>query len=329
MKTWLITGGCGFIGRNLVKKLIANDDANILVLDNLSVGSLNALREISELDVSDLEAGFNEEFSKLTFVKGDILDKEIVNFCAEKADYIIHLAANTGVAPSVKDPFYDCHTNILGTLNLLDAAKEFDVERFIFASSGAPLGAQSPPLHEELATKPASPYGASKLAGEGYCSAYYHSFNVNTVCLRFGNVYGGLSETKDSIVAKFIKCSFSGVDFEIYGNGNQTRDFIYIEDLISAIISAVRAPNVGGEVFQIASAKELSVNELIVEIQSALMRYNLNAVNIVDGEVRVGDVMRNYSNTTKANKLLNWEALETIETGLEKTVMYFKHNLGE
>ena len=324
MKTWLITGGCGFIGRNLVDKLMEDERSKVLVLDNLTVGSLNSLREISDLEVLNQNDDCENELAKLSFVKGDILDKQIVDFCVKKADYVIHLAANTGVAPSVEHPHFDCNTNVIGTLNLLEAAREFGLDRFVFASSGAPLGAQTPPLHEDLAPRPTSPYGASKLAGEGYCSAYYHSFAVDTVCLRFGNVYGGRSETKDSIVAKFIKCSLSGDSFEIYGNGNQTRDFIYIGDLLSAIVAAGKTPDIGGEIFQIANATELSVNELIREIQEILRTHEMNPVKVVNGEWRIGDVMRNYSSTLKAKKLLNWEPRESIVSGLEKTITHYK-----
>ena len=138
----------------------------------------------------------------------------------EGADVVIHLAANTGVGPSVENPRMDCETNVTGTLNALEAARAAGAGRFVFASSGAPLGVQTPPLHEEMAPHPASPYGASKLAGEGYCSAWFHSFGVETVVLRFGNVYGEGSTRKASVVAKFIKRALAGEVLEIYGDGS-------------------------------------------------------------------------------------------------------------
>jgi UDP-glucose 4-epimerase len=140
----------------------------------------------------------------------------------------------------------DCMVNVLGTFNYLDACRKSNVKRFVFASSGAPLGEQEPPIHEEMVPRPISPYGASKLCGEAYCSAFHGSFGVETVCLRFGNVYGPYSTHKGSVVAKFIKQILERETLTIYGDGSQTRDFIYIDDLIRAVWAGVTVPGVGG-----------------------------------------------------------------------------------
>ena len=158
------------------------------------------------------------------------------------ADVVVHLAANTGVAPSVADPMADCRTNVIGTLNLLEGAG-----RPAWGASCSPLPARPWACRPRHFTRrwhrtPASPYGASKLSGEGYCSAYYHCFGVETVTLRFGNVYGEGSGHKQSVVAKFIKEALQGKTLELYGDGTQTRDFIHISDLIAAIERAASCP---------------------------------------------------------------------------------------
>lgn len=244
-------------------------------------------------------------------------------------DVIVHLAANTGVAPSVENPRMDCETNVLGTLNYLEAARKNKIKRFVFASSGAPAGEVEPPIHEELPPHPVSPYGASKLAGEGYCSAYYRTFDVETVCLRFGNVYGPYSGKKDSVVAKFIKQALAGETLEIYGDGNQTRDFIYINDLIHAVKLAAIKDNAAGEIFQIATSRETTVKEITQLIVSELEKKQIKGVEIKFSQPRKGDVKRNYSDTAKAKKILEWQTETGLAEGLNKTINWFvkKNNI--
>jgi len=204
---WLITGGCGFIGRNLIKNLLAEGGHVIRVVDNLTVGSrddLAAVCDFTESDKSSLLTPDSSLSSKVELVVGDILDEQLAVQVAQDMDVIVHLAANTGVLPSVENPRLDCVTNVIGTLNYLEAARHNKVGRFIFASSGAPAGECEPPIHEELPPHPVSPYGASKLAGEGM-SAYSRTFGVDTVCLRFSNCLRGTVHQKNSVVAKFIK----------------------------------------------------------------------------------------------------------------------------
>jgi UDP-glucose 4-epimerase len=254
---------------------------------------------------------------------GSILDEQGVLRATEGADVIVHLAANTGVAPSVEDPRADCVTNVIGTLNCLEAARTFGVERFVFASSGAPIGECVPPIHEELAPHPVSPYGASKLAGEGYCSAYFRTFGVATVALRFGNVYGPNSGHKSSVVAKFIRSAMAGVPLEIYGDGGQTRDFIYIADLVRAIRAAASVEGVGGEIFQIATSAETTVSELVTRLLPALEEAGFSDVPTFFGLPRVGDVRRNFSDTRKAAERLGWRAETELDEGLSRTVRWF------
>ena len=236
---------------------------------------------------------------------------------------IVHLAANTGVEPSVEDPRLDCYTNVIGVFNYLDAARINKVPRFVFASSGAIAGEVDPPIHEELPPHPVSPYGASKLAGEGYCSAYNKSFGIDTVILRFGNVYGPRSLHKSSVVAKFIRQALDGETLEVYGDGTQTRDFIYIDDLIDALISSSHFDNIGGEVFQIASGMETTVGEMTDNLINVMKQHGVKDIKVINGETRIGDVERNYSDTTKAKQRLNWQPKVSQEEGLIRTVEYF------
>lgn len=321
---WLITGGCGFIGRALIARLLSSDEHCIRVLDNLSVGTLDDLRGVAEFDelAPDSVTGEWGE-SRLSLVVGDVRDQALTRRAVAGSDVVVHLAANTGVAPSVEDPYADCENNVLGTLNILEACRAANTSRFVFASSGAPLGVQIPPLHEEMAPHPASPYGASKLAGEGYCSAYFHSFGVETVALRFGNVYGEGSGHKSSVVAKFIREALAGQSLEIYGDGSQTRDFIHISDLIEAIHLAGTTPGIGGETFQIATAAETTVQELTDALIKAMTAEGLPRPEIGHGPSRQGDVARNYSDTVKARACLGWQAQVGLEEGLRRTVRHF------
>jgi len=323
---WLITGGCGFIGRSLIKNLGADRKHAIRIVDNLSVGTREELKEITDFTEISGKPGrlSSEQGQQVELVVGDILDQELALQAAQGADVIVHLAANTGVGPSVEDPRMDCVTNVLGTFNYLEAARLAKVKRFVFASSGAPAGECEPPIHEEMPPHPVSPYGASKLAGEGYCSAYFRTFGVETVALRFSNVYGPLSSKKESVVAKFIKKALAGHPLEIYGDGSQTRDFLYIDDLIQAVRLAATVSGVGGETFQIAAARETTVEEIAQRLCNLLRPRNLGReLQIVFSEPRLGDVKRNFSDTSKARNILGWQPEISLEQGLNRTVDWF------
>ena len=320
---WLITGGAGFIGRSLIEHLKNSPEHKVRVYDNLSAGTREDLAGTARFNELEQETDFSRWDDSVSLVVGDILDADLAKAVANNADVIVHLAANTGVAPSVEDPMSDCKTNVLGTLNMLESCRTQTVGRFVFASSGAPLGVQIPPLHEEMAAHPASPYGASKLAGEGYCSAYFHCFGIQTVALRFGNVYGEGSSKKSSVVAKFIKQTLAGERLEIYGDGGQTRDFIHISDLVAAIFKAATTEGIGGETFQIATASETTVSELTEKLVEAMVAEGLEKPEIYFGPTRTGDVARNYSDTSKARAQMNWTADVTLDQGLGRTIRYF------
>jgi UDP-glucose 4-epimerase len=324
VRRWIVTGGCGFIGRNLISRLLNDAERVIRVVDDLSVGSreeLGALFPVSEQSAVAVPHWSSDQ--RLALIVGDICDQELAMRVTVDADVIIHLAGNTGVAASVGDPRRDCLSNVVGTLNYLEACRVHRISRFVLASSGAVIGDCEPPLSEELAAHPVSPYGASKLAGEAYCSVYKRSFGIDSVALRFGNCYGPLSNHKGSVIAKFIREALAGEPWEIYGGGEQTRDFIFVEDVVDAILLAASAAAVGGEVFQIATNTETTVLELAHLLSKALEDRGLKQAGVNHSVSRLGDVKRNYSDTRKAQRRLGWCARVSLEAGLSRTLDWF------
>lgn len=310
----LVTGGAGFIGANLVRLLLEHG-YQVTVLDNLAAGR----RE--HLDGLPVE-----------FIVGDILDRPTVAQAIAGKDGVVHLAAQTGVPGSLRDPRKDCEINVIGTLNMLEACRaeqtRADVElsgrrrrgpRVIFASSNAPLGRQSPPATEDKAPLPISPYGASKLAGEAYCLAYHGSWGLGTVILRFGNVYGPFSGDKGSVVAKFFKDLLAGAEIVVDGDGQQTRDFIYVGDLCRAILLAMES-DVCGEVFQVATGIETTIGQL-AEVMRLTSRSD---AAVTHGPPRQADIRRNYSTIEKIRRTLAWEPKIALRRGLEMTMEWFR-----
>ncbi len=311
---YLITGGCGFIGTNLIHALLRDGVESIKVVDDLSVGK----REYLERMVGD-------NIEKVELVVGDICDRDLAQTASKDIDVVIHLAAQTGVIPSIENPWLDMKLNVIGTLNYLEAARKNGIKKFVFASSSAPLGEQKPPINEEKVPRPLSPYGAAKLAGEGYCSAYYSSFGVNTVALRFSNVYGPGSYHKGSVVAAFFKMVLKGEPLIIYGDGNQTRDFLYTDDISRAIMKASKS-NVGGEVFQIASGTETTINDLASMIKEITKKDVSGPIKVIHEKERKGEIIRSYSDIEKAKRILGYTPEMPLENGLEKTWEWFKQH---
>ncbi|KVE36838.1 NAD-dependent epimerase/dehydratase family protein [Burkholderia sp. BDU5] len=319
---WLITGGCGFIGAALIRRLLDEGGHAVRVLDNLSTGARADLARVAAYE----ELARDEIRSAprcIELVVGDIVDAQLALDVARGCDVIVHLAANTGVVPSLQNPRADLGANVIGTFNYLEAARHHGVSRFVFASSGASTGDVEPPIHEEVAPHPASPYGASKLAGEAYASAYKHAFGIDTVMLRFGNVYGPGSARKSSVVAKFIRAALAQMPVEIHGDGLQTRDFIYIDDLVDAVMLASIVPGIGGEAFQIASGAETTIDDLAVRIARALECVGVHNFKVTRADAHAPGVRRSFSDTTKARLLLEWQPKVTLDEGLQETVLYF------
>lgn len=302
MKSYLVTGGCGFIGVNLLERLIASG-SRVRVLDNLSLGKREDIARFS-----------------VDFQQGDIRDGAAVAKACQGIDVVVHLAAHTRVIESVSDPQLNFEINAIGTMNVLEACRKAGVKKFIFASTGgAILGEQEPPVHEGMVPRPVSAYGASKLVGEAYCSAYFGSYGLNTVALRFSNVYGPFSYHKGSVVAQFFKNLIQKEPLVVYGDGQQTRDFLYVTDLVDAILLADKV-NTPGEVFQIASGRETSIRSLLKAMGEVISG---NSLDVRYEPARAGEILRNYASIDKARRLLGYDPQTQLVDGLKKTWQWF------
>jgi UDP-glucose 4-epimerase len=318
---WLVTGGCGFVGRNLCAFLTRTRPGDrIRILDDFSSATLDGLRAaVPGAEIG--AAGGSEWRDVVTVLEGDVRDRAAVEGAMEGADIVVHLAANTGVQPSIDTPLEDCARNVTGTVVPLDVARGRGLRCFIFASSGAPAGETTPPIREDIVPRPISPYGASKLAGEAYCSAFAHAFDVPAVALRFSNVYGPHSGHKGSVVARFIRDALAGRPLTVYGDGLQTRDFIHVHDLVAAIAAfATTGEEVRGEVFQVATGVETSVTELLDHVRAALASCGVEDVEVRHEPARAGDMRRNYSDITKIRTRIGWAPRITLATGIPETV---------
>jgi UDP-glucose 4-epimerase len=278
----------------------------IRVLDNLSSGRAEDLDQVP-----------------VELVVGDIRDRQVVDRVMAGVDIVIALAAHTGVVQSVENPAEDMSINVEGALNLLDAARRHGVERFIFASTGgAIVGEAVPPVHEEMPPRPVSPYGAGKLAGEGYCSAFWGSYGLKTVPLRFSNIYGPFSYHKGSVIAKFFRQVQARQALTVYGDGEQTRDFLFVEDLCQAIIAAMTAELPFGEPIQLGTGQETTVNALVHLMRQVVGEPQFPPVR--HAPARPGEVQRNFMNISRARKFLNFAPTTDLSTGLQKTWEWFR-----
>lgn len=305
-----------------VKRLVQQGGHAIRVLGNFKTLARDDLSLVAQFREIKQDADWGTP-SGVELVFGHILDDRLALRVAKGCDIIIHFAANTGVGPSVRDPRADVLACVVGTFNYIEAARINKIPRFIFACSGAPVGEAERPIHGELPSHPVSPYGADKLAGEAYCSAYKRTFGIDIVILRLGNVYGLGSIYKVSVVAKFIKHALAGKPLEIYGDGTQTRDFIYIDHLIDAVLLSATIPGIGGEIFQIATDREISVGELAKNLLALLKAEDIENIKVINTETRREDVKRNFSDTTKARHRLGWQVKTEINYCFKKTISNF------
>jgi UDP-glucose 4-epimerase len=303
----LVTGGCGFIGANLVRFLTERTGWRLRVVDDLRAGRAEHVPE----DLADVRIG-------------DVGDDGVLEPALEGVDAVVHLASQTGVGPSVEDPRADFQGNTRTTFGVLDACRRLGIGRVVFASSGAAVGEVTPPIHEEVVPHPVSPYGASKLAGEAYCQAFAASFDMETVALRFSNVYGPFSAHKKNAIPNFIKRGITGEAIEIYGDGGQTRDFIFVEDLCDAIRRALVTDDVGGEIYQLATGVETSVADLARLCQEVVG----GPEEIRFGPGKPGEVYRSSVDISKIRRVLGFEPRVTLRDGLTRTSAWYRQHWG-
>lgn len=294
----LITGGCGFIGANLLRRLNGLGGFDVTVVDNEIVGARAAIAACDH-----------------RFVRGDIRDAALMARLVEGQDAVVHLAADTGVIPSIEDPRASFDVNVLGAMNVLEAVRRNGRARLISASTGgAILGDVVPPVHEGMAPNPLSPYGASKLMLEGYSSAYAASYGLPITCLRFSNVYGPLSFHKGSVVATFLRRILKGEPVTVYGDGSQTRDYVFVADLVDGIVSAMAREATG--VFQLGSGRPVTLNELIAEIEAVVAP---REVTVERRDFREGEVKVTWCDIAKARAELGYDAPTQLAEGLRTT----------
>jgi UDP-glucose 4-epimerase len=308
-RTVLITGGAGFIGSNLAIRLATAGD-RVRILDDLSVGDRAYLTDVPH-----------------ELVVAPLADREAVRAAIRGADAVVHLAARAGIPDSVEDPIGTFETNVARLVELLDAARLAGVGRFVFASSNAAAGDHEPPADERDLPHPVSPYGASKLAGEAYCQAYAATYGLAACALRFSNAYGPRSLHKKSVVAAWLRAALAGEPIEIHGDGQQTRDFVFVDDLADAVRAALDAPPavVAGELFQVGTGVETTVNQLADAVGTSVgARPDIRHV-----EARVGDVRRNVSRVDKAAERLGYRASVSLADGIARTAEWFRWALAQ
>lgn len=301
MKNVLITGGAGFIGRHVAAHLIDHGGYAVTAIDNESLGD----RKHLDLD-------------KVRFVAGDLRSRDDLREALEGQDAVVHLAADTRVMDSIENPAHNFENNVLGTFNLLELCREFDIGRVVAASTGgAILGDVEPPVHEEMAPQPSSPYGASKLMLEGYLSAFSQSYGTSGCALRFSNIYGPRSFHKGSVVAHFFKQILADEPLIVYGDGSQTRDYLYSGDLVQGIRSAIEGNAEGA--FQLGTGRGTTLNELLEVMRSVTGR----ELDVRYQDFRAGEVRDTWCKIDKARAALGFDPTTGLEQGLTETWEWF------
>ncbi|HMN72041.1 MAG TPA: SDR family NAD(P)-dependent oxidoreductase [Rhodoblastus sp.] len=298
----MITGGCGFVGVNLVRKLVGRPGVRVRVFDNESLGKRAHLEGV-----------------ECEFVHGDIRDRAALDAALRGVDTVVHLAADTRVMDSIADPVFNFQVNVEGSLNLLEAMRAAKVGRLVNASTGgAIIGAAVGAVNEKMVASPMSPYGASKLAVEGYCSAYSESYGVRSVSLRFSNVFGPQSYHKGSVVAAFFKQILQGKPLIVYGDGSQVRDYVFVGDLCEGILRGIES-DVTGPV-QLGSGKGLTLNDLIAEMRAVVAP---RTFEVDYRPFRAGEIHTTFCDISKARDVLGFDPRTSLRDGLRQTWEWF------
>ena len=315
MSRYLVTGGAGFIGSHIVEALVANGET-VRVVDDLSTGKRDNLSGL----VDD---------ARVEFVEADLATPGVATTAVNGVDRVLHIAAIPSVPRSVKEPLVTHRANVDGTLLLLTAARDAKVKRVVFASSSSVYG-DSPtlPKHEEMPTRPRSPYALQKLVGEHYNRLFHALYGLDTIALRFFNVFGPRQDPGSpysGVISLFTSALSEGRQPTIHGDGEQTRDFTYVSDVADGVIAASHAPDVGGQVVNLARGGRISLNQLFDTLQDAIG----STVEPVYGPPREGDVRDSQADITRARRLLGFEPHVTVEEGLRRTVEWYRATAGE
>ncbi|MCK4358022.1 MAG: SDR family oxidoreductase, partial [Candidatus Cloacimonetes bacterium] len=299
---YLVTGGAGFIGSNITKELIKRSEF-VRVLDNFATGKRENIFEFKS----------NQNFE---LIEGDLRSFHIVRDAVKGIDFVLHQGALPSVPRSINDPITTNDVNILGTLNILEASKEFGVKRVVYASSSSVYGdSEILPKKENMPVQPLSPYSLSKYAGERYCQIYYNIYGLETVSLRYFNVFGTNQDPTSqysAVIPKFIKLMKDGKQPTIYGDGSQSRDFTFVSNIVKANILACTADRAAGQVFNIACGESFTILQL-VEFINKILEKNIKP-NF--DKPRIGEVRHSQADIEKATKILNYKAETNFKEGL-------------
>ena len=307
---YLVTGGAGFIGSNTVDELVRRGHG-VVVLDDLSAGKEENLAEIR---------------NKITIVKGSITDLETIQKACHQADFVIHLAARTSVPRSVKDPIESNRINVDGTLNVLVAARDNKVKRVVLAASSSAYG-ETPtlPKVESMQPKPISPYGVSKFVGELYAQTFGRCYGLETVCLRYFNIFGPRQDPDSpysGVLSRFSTAFLDGTQPTVFGDGNQTRDFTFVENAVQANLLACEAAGAAGNVFNIGTSHSISLNQTL----ELLSRISGKTLKTIYEPPREGDIRDSLADISKAREVLGYEPTVFFEEGLQRTFDWYRTN---
>src|SRR5699024_2154897 len=309
MTRYLVTGGAGFIGSNIVRELI-KQGKQVRVLDNFNTGKRKNIHELQ----GDVE-----------MIVGDITEDKTVAKAVKDIDIIIHQGAIPSVPKSIQDPIQTNQVNITGTLKLLHAAARDNVKRFVYASSSSAYGFnETLPKQENMCGNPMSPYAVSKYTGENYCKVFHDIFGLETISLRYFNVFGP-TQSPHSIYAAVITAHIRAIINDntpiIYGDGTQSRDFTYVEDVVSANLLDAEAPKLQGEVINIGTGSQIVLNDLVDNI-NVLLGKNISAKYIA---ARQGDVKHSLADIRLANELIGYHPSTSFHDGLKQTINWLKN----
>ncbi len=305
----LVTGGAGFIGSNLAGELIKRG-AKVSILDNFVTGFRENLNEID---------------GNFEFIEGDLNDDNILNSALEGVDIVFHQAALPSVPRSIENPLETHDACVNGTFRLLLKSKERNVRRLIYAASSSAYGDQETlPKVETMIPKPLSPYAAAKLMGEYYCQVFSRVYGLETICLRYFNVFGprqNPSSMYSGVISRFIDSMMTGKTPIIYGDGEQSRDFTFIVNVVDANIQAAQTKNGIGEIINVANAERISLNELLAVLKKITGNSDVQASYQAE---RKGDVKHSQADNTRAVKWLNYQKISSLEEGLQQTIDWWK-----
>jgi len=312
----VVTGGAGFVGSHLTEALLKRG-CEVTILDNLSNGFIENISHLLDCN------------NKVNFIQGDVRDSEVCTKAVEGAEVVFHEAAQINPVVAVEKPSYDFEINARGTLNMLEAARKKNVNRFIFASTNVYANPKYLPIDENHPVDLLSPYAASKFSGEAYCIVYNNTYGLKTVRLRYTNIYGPRqrsTKNESGVITIFIERVLKGMAPIIFGDGEQTRDFIYISDIVEANVLAAQSEKSPGEVFNIGFGKETSINTLANTILKIANREDLVPKK---GPDRAADFRRCVADITKARKVLGFSPKISLGIGLKKTVEWWKESSKE